>query len=1441
MTSQMRSDLCNQLGTEFEEIKVNTCLLTALRIATASSMDDDVISQKILTWPTERRNQVPTFIKPWPEQCKGEFFESYQAVKRLFLGDGPGDAGDADKILDAIKAWAEAVKHGAEGEDTGALNQLVEDLMETETSFAEQNARRLRMVVATFQQENFETVVNIVDMLMNPLDAIINKLLQRSSLLRQLRLQKSEEGQSMIELASRCQSMFLNWASGQVGFDMITQFLKNLQSFQLAEYCHACRDTSMSMTCFQLTIFAMADTWRRSCLTKDSFPWCLFSLATCEEGEFEERWGQFRQTMKTCPECVDASFSQPLLRATDFEHVAEADKSHLIYSLQHLLQDVATVCPLSTDLVENLHGQNQNALFLWRGSPKGPVAAAEMSILASAAAEHARLKEIVMAETMPSKMQLANMYKGSAARCAKAKRRLRLSPKKRLLQAAKAKPRRLSAFNVYLREQMKAAGGQLNKQAYALKCKQLGAQWRQSVSEEEQKKYTLQAEYEQTCRDELQTRPLESASSRKRRLAQQGHDEPEAASVFSANVDVAANQTTATLQQIAGVQYQKKISGLRLKQNCHLQAESKVWSQHGLGLQDETGALSRSRIDLETSQDIVDDAVACIHSTLEDIGLQFVDDMPDLPRVSCKSLYGVCQKHPFFKKSDVLCRQLARQTADRKLPTGSLVTLELKGIASSSSSRPLSSAFFLGALFQRPLQQVLVKAWPQRTSNDGLQKFSLRQDSGDAVPNFQTSHTVFLDFAKEMMAAADPGATAVSVTVLSYEFENYLWSVQQLQVTVTGSVLHRFELGFSQPDSEAKPKFELPFGLKLKKKPRKAQKRARGSIVADGQEAVMPTDIAAQENAEEVIDWVGDICDESGPSMICGLEKEAKKPRPLSAKSITELSQWEERLGMVPGEQPYTANLPADSLVSLTYRERRGMPKEEQYMLDLELLALQGFDPRRLSIVGPQSKQYSIANLLAGNAMTTSILSAILFGILCWALPTENGLAIFKPPDPQSLANSSGDDDDGESSGSSGYQSSDSDATSSGISGGGRGSDAHSDAPDGCTEIVTMLKEANGCICRRCFYVKRGSLNNMRVSELVANLESSEAFADKHEKVDVTTLLQKKDEDYVDISQVLTWRSLKKFTDTEFPDQQFKNDSMRRAFLVRRGYKIQKDENGKEGVAIGGEGEEKQIKIGKRLASSKLKQEELPEDISKEQVAAMRAKNAAGLAIAMNDKGMDDDDAADENSADSDGSSVLGLGGDAPTPPRRCHPNKSAPSAVGGSNTKDGKDAKPEKEAKEAAGKLPTRRKSQQGSPAQPQVPLEPAQKALQLLKGVSLAALWKGNLRDADVESRVKKMGDALAPLEEAAVALQPGPQATKVQSVIEQSSKLLEEIPILKDVIVKLRCGKKMQSLLEQDEFGDSLTVALQSQAMDPETLADILKSISKSVLQQAAGLLA
>ena len=39
----------------------------------------------------------------------------------------------------------------------------------------------------------------------------------------------------------------------------------------------------------------------------------------------------------------------------------------------------------------------------------------------------------------------------------------------------------------------------------------------------------------------------------------------------------------------------------------------------------------------------------------------------------------------------------------------------------------------------------------------------------------------------------------------------------------------------------------------------------------------------------------------------------------------------------------------------------------------------------------------------AGNAMTTSVLGAVLFALMCWALPAEQGEPILKPPDPISL------------------------------------------------------------------------------------------------------------------------------------------------------------------------------------------------------------------------------------------------------------------------------------------------------------------------------------------------------------------------------------------------------------------------------------------------------
>ncbi|CAJ1372605.1 unnamed protein product [Effrenium voratum] len=128
----------------------------------------------------------------------------------------------------------------------------------------------------------------------------------------------------------------------------------------------------------------------------------------------------------------------------------------------------------------------------------------------------------------------------------------------------------------------------------------------------------------------------------------------------------------------------------------------------------------------------------------------------------------------------------------------------------------------------------------------------------------------------------------------------------------------------------------------------------------------------------------------------------------------------------------------------------------------------------------------------------------------------------------------------------------------------------------------------------------------MKISELVQNIQENDGFADKfesmrrsgtqfsimyparryrHEKPDLKVLLERKEEMYVDVAEVLTWQSLKRFCDLNFASKKFKNDQQRKAFLLKQNIRLQKDERGVEGVAVAKDGasDEKEIKIGKRL------------------------------------------------------------------------------------------------------------------------------------------------------------------------------------------------------------------------------------------------------------------
>ncbi len=105
--------------------------------------------------------------------------------------------------------------------------------------------------------------------------------------------------------------------------------------------------------------------------------------------------------------------------------------------------------------------------------------------------------------------------------------------------------------------------------------------------------------------------------------------------------------------------------------------------------------------------------------------------------------------------------------------------------------------------------------------------------------------------------------------------------------------------------------------------------------------------------------------------------------------------------------------------------------------------------------------------------------------------------------------------------------------------------------------------------------------------------------------------------------KVLVWTSLKKFCDGNYPDQKFRNDQQRKAFVLKKGLKIQKDEHGVEGIATAKEGtsDTKEIRVGKRLSASKIKQLDFGgEDADKAEMNQQNEKNKAGLQVHSNAK-----------------------------------------------------------------------------------------------------------------------------------------------------------------------------------------------------------------------------
>lgn len=168
----------------------------------------------------------------------------------------------------------------------------------------------------------------------------------------------------------RSRSIFLSFTSGNFGAELIEEHLIQLNKFRFLGIHSIAKDF------FKLSLEAMCENWKRLVLITESFPFTLFQLVECETNEqFLGLYRRLKSQQEKCSACADIEFSTVLLQFIDLAATA-VDQNQQVESLKGMLNDLCIYAPLSSDLVECLHGYSQHLLHRWRGcKPTEPVAA----------------------------------------------------------------------------------------------------------------------------------------------------------------------------------------------------------------------------------------------------------------------------------------------------------------------------------------------------------------------------------------------------------------------------------------------------------------------------------------------------------------------------------------------------------------------------------------------------------------------------------------------------------------------------------------------------------------------------------------------------------------------------------------------------------------------------------------------------------------------------------------------------------------------------------------------------------------------------------------------------------------------------------------------------------------------------------------------------------
>lgn len=318
-------------------------------------------------------------------------------------------------VIDSLLGDLESPLNDSDFQDV--INDLI--AAEQSESWQSTNIKRKEMVKKELAREDFTESAYMINLIIKPMDYIINRLFKRSKQISELTHLRGHHPDSQEYMLSN-KSFFLEMMSGKVGWNLIEAYAKLLDSeLYTANQLGISLSASSQKTVFIMTLICISDGWRRFVYEHSSYPHQFFELAECDLEKFCTLWDFHQTKHATCPQCCDSEFSSILLAAypSNLQTCSRDVQVEVHTTVVNLLHDVCVYAPLSSDAVEIKNGSVQ-LIASRRGNTavKAPRAAREISLLQSAVRRHGLSQHFVEEQTLPAKRSIAGIVQKTGLR-----------------------------------------------------------------------------------------------------------------------------------------------------------------------------------------------------------------------------------------------------------------------------------------------------------------------------------------------------------------------------------------------------------------------------------------------------------------------------------------------------------------------------------------------------------------------------------------------------------------------------------------------------------------------------------------------------------------------------------------------------------------------------------------------------------------------------------------------------------------------------------------------------------------------------------------------------------------------------------------------------------------------------------------------------------------